>query len=817
MATDFLYGGKQIVASGPFKPSGKNMPVDARTRVEVYADIESIPNPFIGMRITVLADETNNNKMTDYIVKSLKANASGFANTVINEVVRYVDYLGVSSSGGGTGEGLTTTQAQQLSAAYAHSQSTHVQPNDLLNIDAVSLNGKKFSNIMTKTEYDAIADKDENTIYLVDDDSSVIGVPDYSISDANKVLAVNSNGTALAWIDVPSGGGAGLTEEQTNKLNVAYTHSQSTHVQSSDIPTKVSQLQNDSNFISLIPEEYVTQDELDSALLNASLGEIKLPADINKITDLILEGNKRIKFIGDSIVDGYGGTGYNGTANIYDSVNNKGYCWVNLFKKLLLRYNCTCVNRGMYGSKLFEQSNSFNRLIDDDDDLVVWYTGTNDRINELCFKEYASDFETKLNILLERNIPVLVINGIPNNDPNEKTDYNMYGISEIVYKACRNLKVPHIDLYNLFSSYILDNKINLTDCLSDYVHPNDLGYYIMFLLIARKLCIPLNSHQSYKYDDYWVNNQNIVNTILPSELTIGVGESLAVLGSTNPINSVINDIKWSSNNNNIEIATNDISCIIKGITAGSSVLTLTLNGDKTANCNVTIQSTPSESAENYNGLVGYWSSDYYKDTILYDKSYNKYNLEMRGNVSLGDKIYFDGNGFGVLSINPTKILTYEFIIEFDHSRTLPCGAFESGIVTTIGASSGFSFTFKNNYYPYVYYRNSSGSVKEAIRIYGNNPYDSSDTKVHLVYRFNESDKTFHIFKNGVDTNYGFSIPTDETTPLDDLLTVNMIGIGLQKCENLGSSLDRVSLYSLKVYSTSLSDEEIINNFNKSGI
>ena len=133
MSTDFLYGGKQIVAGGPFKPSGKNMPVDARTRVEVYADIESIPNPFIGMRITVLADETNNNKMTDYIVKSLKANASGFANTVINEVVRYVDYLGVSgsSSGSGSGTGLTTEQAQQLQTAYTHSQSKHVSMDEV--------------------------------------------------------------------------------------------------------------------------------------------------------------------------------------------------------------------------------------------------------------------------------------------------------------------------------------------------------------------------------------------------------------------------------------------------------------------------------------------------------------------------------------------------------------------------------------------------------------------------------------------------------------------------------------------------------------
>ena len=108
MSTDFSYGGKQIVASGPFKPSGKNTPVDARTRVEVFADIVSIPTPFIGMRITVLTDETNSNKMTDYIVKSLKANASGIADMAINEVVRYVDYLGVSSSGG-TSQGYATT------------------------------------------------------------------------------------------------------------------------------------------------------------------------------------------------------------------------------------------------------------------------------------------------------------------------------------------------------------------------------------------------------------------------------------------------------------------------------------------------------------------------------------------------------------------------------------------------------------------------------------------------------------------------------------------------------------------------------------
>ena len=131
MATDFTYGKKQIVSSGPFKPSGKDMPADARTRVERYADIASIPNPHVGLKITVKVDETNNNKMTDYIVKSLKANSSGIANMAINEVVRYVDYLGVSSSGGGTGTGLTTEQAQQLQTAYTHSQSDHVTMNEV--------------------------------------------------------------------------------------------------------------------------------------------------------------------------------------------------------------------------------------------------------------------------------------------------------------------------------------------------------------------------------------------------------------------------------------------------------------------------------------------------------------------------------------------------------------------------------------------------------------------------------------------------------------------------------------------------------------
>ena len=100
MTTDFNYNNKTIDSGGPIKPSGTDQPGDPRTRVDFYSDIKLIPNPYVGMIITVEMDETNQNKMTDYKVLSLKANTLGIANSVIDRVQKYSEYLGVSSSGG---------------------------------------------------------------------------------------------------------------------------------------------------------------------------------------------------------------------------------------------------------------------------------------------------------------------------------------------------------------------------------------------------------------------------------------------------------------------------------------------------------------------------------------------------------------------------------------------------------------------------------------------------------------------------------------------------------------------------------------------
>ena len=212
MATDFSYGGKQIVSGGPFKPGGKDMPNDARTRVESYADIVNIPNPYVGLKITVKVDETNNNKMTDYIVKSLKANSFGAANSLVDEVVRYVDYLGVSggSSGGGSGEGLTSEQAQQLTTAYEHSQSKHVSMDEVNqaianaqlsggevdlstyatktytdNAISTALDGHTFK-FLTQAEYDDLETKDP--------------LVEYHITDATE--SGISGGTGISYVSV---------------------------------------------------------------------------------------------------------------------------------------------------------------------------------------------------------------------------------------------------------------------------------------------------------------------------------------------------------------------------------------------------------------------------------------------------------------------------------------------------------------------------------------------------------------------------------------------------------------------------------------
>ena len=238
MATDFSYGGKQIVASGPFRPSGKNIPVDARTRVNTYADISSIPTPFIGMRITVLADETNSDKMTDYIVKSLKANASGIADMAINEVVRYVDYLGVSSSSGGTSSGGNVDLTEYATKTYVD------------NSINTALDGHTFK-FLTQAEYDVLPDEEKNNPTI-----------EYHITDSNDSENIDTTNLASDL----SLTGSSLQLKNSNGSLIG---------NSVNIPQKTSDLTNDSEFAT-------------TSYVDAQIAKIEISGGSSELANLII-------------------------------------------------------------------------------------------------------------------------------------------------------------------------------------------------------------------------------------------------------------------------------------------------------------------------------------------------------------------------------------------------------------------------------------------------------------------------------------------------------------------------------------------------
>ena len=196
MTTDFTYGNKTITTSGPTKPATKNSPGDVRTRVQTYADISTIPMPYIGMPIVVLTDDTNENKMTEYRVKSLKANTLGVQDTVVNEVVRLKDFLEISNSGNVSQEGVTPEQAQQLQTAYEHSQSDHVTMDE---VNAAISNAQLGGGEVDTTSFATDLSLTGSNLQLKNSQGDLIGtsitLPTNSNSEITKVSElVNDSG-----------------------------------------------------------------------------------------------------------------------------------------------------------------------------------------------------------------------------------------------------------------------------------------------------------------------------------------------------------------------------------------------------------------------------------------------------------------------------------------------------------------------------------------------------------------------------------------------------------------------------------------------
>ena len=544
MTTDFSYGDKTINSLGPIKPSGINQPLDPRTEVKLYADIKTIPNPYVGMIITVLEDETNQNKMTDYKVISLKPNALGIANSVIDQVQRYVEYLGVSTGGSSSsGTGLTSEQEEQLNKIPEMEASIN-------NINE-SLNAKaNTSDIPTKTSK------------LTNDSGFLTSIPSEYVTETEMNEAITNASSGYATKD-----------ELNAKANT------------SDIPTKVSELYNDSYFVT-------------TSQLNTAISGIQ---NTNAATIPILPN---VVLFGDSITD----TKVNGewvkqiiNYAKFNSLTNygRGYCTFT-FKNDTVE-NTTDTSDSNIGNNVIW--NQYNRMVKDinagkipSPDCIIILAGTNDAIQTKTIGDVDSvfnnsaqstDVKTLTNLCASvRYVCELIMVNYPNTQiilatPLQMKDYNRTSQAILVRNAiisCANkMGIKTIDQTYESGIYAYAENVR-PKFLSDGVHLTVEGGKKVAQFLAREFYNKININY-YK--------EETEETITLSSISATFNQGSNKIYNTDSLDTLKNYLTVTATYSNNSTKTVTDYALSGTLSIGVSTITVTYS-NKTTTFNVTV-------------------------------------------------------------------------------------------------------------------------------------------------------------------------------------------------------------------------------------
>ena len=136
-------------------------------------------------------------------------------------------------------------------------------------------------------------------------------------------------------------------------------------------------------------------------------------------------------------------------------------------------------------------------LYDETDDFVIMQFGTNDRH---MFYTPDSTCENLIdatnNIKSATGADVILMASCPAAYQFEYGDdavryYHMWDVRNAVAKASHYFGMPYIDNYDAFMRYADQHDMPFTDLLADGLHPNDLGYKVMYENIMRTLGLPI--------------------------------------------------------------------------------------------------------------------------------------------------------------------------------------------------------------------------------------------------------------------------------------------------------------------------------------
>ena len=335
-------------------------------------------------------------------------------------------------------------------------------------------------------------------------------------------------------------------------------------------------------------------------------------ANLKSIDNIKVIGEKisdkkytNIKLIGDSITDGYGGTNYNGSQSYSPSTNTKGYCWANNFKDFLYdRYDINVVNKGMYGTMADRLYNNISNVISNTDNLVIYLTGTNDRPSS-DLTSYKNSVKNIIAYVKNLGIDIIVISGVPATQANENQyAHTMQDIDDVVRILCNENNTPFISMYQEYINYCDIHSIDITTTFYDHCHPNDLGYYIMFMCLCKCLNLPLNPYKNYKYNA-GTTNKSVTNINIDSTKTVKLNDSITLIATLTPTDATNKKVTWSANNNNVTLTPNGLTCGVQGIKVGTSIITVTSNDTTNGAIKSTCTITISENAvDDYTLLCG---------------------------------------------------------------------------------------------------------------------------------------------------------------------------------------------------------------------
>jgi len=211
-------------------------------------------------------------------------------------------------------------------------------------------------------------------------------------------------------------------------------------------------------------------------------------------------GSKSVVFIGDSIVEGYGCSNYNGGSNgssghlipnnvktWYRNTGNK--CWANMMINYIISSypNTKACNNAIGGFTTKQIFDNLETLTIDDDgnraNIAVLSIGTND--------VYKQDKWNAITIYMTKIIRWLVNRGIQpvilTNSPLKIA--NAPAIQSAIIQACDICGVPAHDLLSRMNYYLWEHNIPLNDVMNDNLHPNDRGYEIMYNIFKKILCL----------------------------------------------------------------------------------------------------------------------------------------------------------------------------------------------------------------------------------------------------------------------------------------------------------------------------------------